>query len=239
MTFTDWVAWSGLIIAFIAALFGALQWASAYRSAAESKRSSDAAERSAKVAEETVRIEAEALKSQSRDTEKALELAKRNADSAERLAEANEALAISGHCGWLVMVRSPFTGSHNSDESFTVTGAIHFRNVGPTPCTGIGVRHCISFLQATPKDFVEGSNLHYPVVAPDEEITVPFNYTFTASDFLEVKSEQRRLFVYGNLHYKDVFGYYRGTFWRYEYHYGESAETGHGLFPCDSGNSFE
>ena len=47
MMFTDWVAWAGLIVAFIAALFTAFQCVSVYRSAAEAKRSSDAAERSA------------------------------------------------------------------------------------------------------------------------------------------------------------------------------------------------
>jgi hypothetical protein len=53
MPSTEVVAYTGLIIAFIAALFTALQWASAHRSAAEAKRSADAAERSAKAAEES------------------------------------------------------------------------------------------------------------------------------------------------------------------------------------------
>jgi len=58
MTFTDWIAWAGLIVAFIAALFAALQWASAHRSAAEAKRSADAAERSAKAAEDSAQSSA-------------------------------------------------------------------------------------------------------------------------------------------------------------------------------------
>ena len=49
MTFTDWVAWAGLIVAFVAGLFTALQWASAYRSASSAERSAKAAEESARV----------------------------------------------------------------------------------------------------------------------------------------------------------------------------------------------
>lgn len=58
MTFADWVGWAGLIVAIIAAVFAALQWASAYRSAEEARRSSYAAERSAKAAEESAKSSA-------------------------------------------------------------------------------------------------------------------------------------------------------------------------------------
>ena len=52
MSSTEVVAYTGLIIAFIATLFTALQWASAYRAADSARRSAKAAEDAAAIAKE-------------------------------------------------------------------------------------------------------------------------------------------------------------------------------------------
>ena len=56
MTSTDWVAWAGLVVAFVAALFTALQWASAYRSASSAERTALAAEESARSAQTALNL---------------------------------------------------------------------------------------------------------------------------------------------------------------------------------------
>lgn len=183
---------------------------------------------------------AKASLEQAKDTRTALEIATRNAAASERLAEANETLAISGYRGWLVVVKAPFSTVHNSDGGVTVVGGVHFRNCGRTPCSGIGARHCVSFLPQQPMGFADdGGHTNFAVVAPDEEVTILFKHTFNATEFQQLQSKAKTLYIYGNLHYTDVFGYGRGTYWRFEYHYGRNAAEGERLFPCDDGNKFE
>jgi hypothetical protein len=234
----DQVAWMALVVSFVAAFFTALQWASAYRSANEAKRSANAAEKSAAAAEKQVTeaekarlLQAEALQNQTEDTKRALEIARQNAGAADRLAEANEALAIAGQRGWLVIAEASASPQHTENK---VIIRAHFliKNVGKTSLTNIALRYCRKVLAEDPKDFAGMETQVYATLAPNSEKSLHVIYEAQPAEFSAIKTGDVKLYFYGNAAYKDIFGYQRTLYWRWEF-------NGDELMPSREGNELK
>lgn len=221
-------------------------------SACYARRQAKAGERQAHAGEEALRLQAEALRSQAGDTVRALAIAKESSDAAkasaealqaqaqdmhqaldaaESLAEANEALAVSGQRGWLIMAGSESSVDSTNDK-INVRVQFTFRNVGKTPVGGVRLRHCKEVLDAPPKDFVGLADEYYASVAPDAPIVLYQLCECPFEVFSAIKSGKTKLYFYGNLSYDDIFGYSRTTYWRYAF-------DGNELLPCEEGNRFE
>jgi hypothetical protein len=259
MPSAEFIAWAGFIVALVAAFFGALQWASAYRSAAEARRSADAAEKQASEAERTRLIQAEAMRTQAEDTAKALSIAQESGDAAkasaaalaaqakdthdaleiarqsvlaaERLAEANEALAIAGQRGWLIIVDAQATPDH-AELKVVVRSQFQFRNVGKTPIGKILLRHCEKVLGDDPKDYAGLTLERYATLAPNAEILIRPICECSLQDFSKIKRREATLYFYGNAMYEDIFGHSHGISWRWAF-------DGDNLIVCEKGNAFK
>jgi len=244
-----------LLLAVVAIVISVLAWRAARRQAV-------AGERQAGAAEETVRLQAEALRSQASDTARALEIAressdaakasaealqaqahdthaaldiaKQSAEAAERLAEANEALAIVGQRGWLIVFdTSPLVEDHASIHNKVIVRChILFKNVGKTAINDIHVRHCEKVQTIEPTDYAGLHTIRRTTVAPNGDVSLDQLYECTPTEFSEIKTGGLRLYFYGNTTYRDIFSHLRTTRWRLAF-------DGNNLAACETGNEFD
>lgn len=244
-----------LLFAVIAIVISVLAWRAARRQAV-------AGERQARAAEETVRLQAEALRSQASDTARALEIARESSDSAkasaealqaqahdthealeiakqsaaaaERLAEANEALAIVGQRGWL-MVFDPSSSveDHASIHNKVIVRChVLFKNIGKTAINDIYVRHCESVSATEPTDYTGLHTVRRTTVAPNGDISLNQLYECTPTEFSKIKAGALTLYFYGNTTYRDIFNQLRTTRWRLAF-------DGNILMAGEKGNEFD
>jgi hypothetical protein len=250
--------WFANDVAVLVAVISGLALGVAGMAAWYARRQAHAGERQANAGEVAVRLQAEALKSSAEDTARALEIAKENSDAAKasaaalkaqaadthsaldiakvsadaavRLAEANEALAISAQRAWIV-VDCMQTGRYTGDGC-GFKFVVQIRNCGRTPAFGLRVRYCVNCLEEEPYDYVECQNIHFVNLAAESTIPMPLEPNYDAEECKAIKDGVRRVYLYGNVSYDDIYGYGRSTKWKY-------VVTDTGLEPVSMGNKSE
>jgi hypothetical protein len=202
MPFTDWVAWAGLVVALVAALLAALQWASANRSAESSDRSAGAAERSAMAAE-------------------------RSATAAEDSARSTKVLAQLGQRPWITLEPLQVTEIQSGDftaTTITVQGTL--RNVGRTPALEVRA-HCRFEPYTLPVNGPTVAVPDGPSATLGPGVSLGLNHISLVlrnqPDAQELQRGQRKLLLFGECAYRDVFGKTHRTQWCYEYDLGRQS----------------
>lgn len=231
----EFIAWASLIVALVAAFFTALQWASAYRSAAEAKRSADAAEKLALEAEHTRLIQANAIKAQAEDTRITLAAAERSAIAAEKSATAaemtarNAALSLESQRASLA-VETIDAVLHGLSLVPTAV-EICLKNTGGSTATDLYAIHIVELRQGWPSDLAAGT---YAPSGPaivgaglKYEMRREINLADAESD--ELVNFRVSLYTYGRVWYRDFLGKREFTFCYY-YHVKEQRWEPMGLY---------
>jgi hypothetical protein len=244
-----------LLFAVVAIVISVLAWRAARRQAVAGERQAGAAEETVRLQADALRSQAsgtasaleiaresndaakagaEALQAQAHDTHAALEIAKQSADAAERVAEANEALAIVGQRGWLIVFDTdPIVEDHSSIHNKVIVRChILFKNVGKTAIHDIRVRHCEKVSATEPTDYAGLHTVRRTTVAPDGEVSLIQLYEGTPAEYAKIKAGALMLHFYGNTIYRDIFNHLRTTRWRLAF-------DGNDLTACETGNEFD
>jgi hypothetical protein len=193
MPSAEYVAWAALIVAFVAAVFTALQWASAYRSAESSQRSAVAAERSATAAEESA-SSTKALTALGQRPWMALE------------PPAVSEVQSGDYSGFTITVRADLRNSG-------LTPALNVRAIAlfdqrPLPVTEWPLH------DPTSASITVGPNLTHSLVC---------HPIFVTNERLQEVSEGRRVLLFvGECVYKDVLGETHRTRWCLQYYPGQA-----------------
>jgi hypothetical protein len=235
MNFTDWVAWAAVAVAFVSAFFTALQWASAYRSAAEAKRSADAAveqateaRRSRELTEKALADQAEALKDQAKLAERSAEAAHRSAAAAEESAR----LAAQGNRAWVVI---DTIACHEYDLFFDrqeeMSGAppkrirvevqTTVKNSGQTVAHDVLIDQELQITKFGPGNIPQfkplGVTGRAGSLGPADVARFGNKDDIQYERWVEIMEAGQTLSVWGKVEYDDVFKVHHVTSWLYEF----------------------
>jgi hypothetical protein len=215
-----WIAVGALVIAFVAAFFTALQWASSYRAA--------------RAAEKTLDLQARTIEEQSGDTKAALELAKASAQAAERSAMAAEEsvkaakeiaevakISMGLQRAQIFIEARPGGGQmfleHKGKQHRLFKIGLNIRNVGPLTAENVVIRSkAIWFNADVHKTTIQEDICFKEILAiTKDDINTPEHNIYVAKhDFERYQSEKLSLYVKYTCFYSDRLGHYQDN-WTY------------------------
>jgi hypothetical protein len=215
MTLTDGIAWAALFVAAFAAIFAALQWKSAERSA-------DAAERSAQAAEHAVRVQENSARAETANTAIALASAERSAVASEQSAASARSLFEIGERPWVSRKYTVAATQSLPEGGLKCDVVTELLNTGKTPAFNLVCRQAVQVLPEIPETVTYPNG---PEVEPESVTTLgpgmscKFSQTISLSpsQVTDVRANTTIMCVYGQSNYDDFLNVNHITQWFLKY----------------------